>query len=294
MKRMLLLGLAVVMTFSMATAQTTRIVIGPLEGEDAGAIVADTNQTIDLEIWIRTAPGINIVGFHLPMASKNEYTQGDSREEGSVFYPIPLWDDASFLDADVDYENEGYTNHSYLAIKDFGAEDPDTINAIKSPDGFIQIMSFGMTTADSGYGFPHNDAFIIGVQEDNGGMVWVDFLTGEMSNDNIEVSIATLELPATTGIDDDIRIPHSYSMAQNYPNPFNATTTIAYNLPEGSYVSIDVYDIIGRKIETLVSGHQNAGEHSVVWNANNVSSGVYFYRINANNFSETRRCNLLK
>ncbi len=295
MKRMLLLGLAVVMTFSLATAQTTKIVIGPLDGEDAGAIVADTNETIDIDIWVRTAPGINIVGFHLPLASKNQYVQSASRDTGAVYYPIPLWDDASFLDPGEDAENEGYTNHSYLAIKDFGAEDPDSINAIKSPNGFMRIMFFTMTTGGEGDGLPHDDVFILGVQEDNGGVVWVDFLTGEMDNDDIEVSAATLELPDTyVGIDDEIEIPQSYSMAQNYPNPFNASTTISYRLPEGSYVSIDVYDIIGRKIETLVSGHQNAGEHSVVWNANNVSSGVYFYRISAGNYSETRRCNLLK
>ncbi|MEE9552993.1 MAG: T9SS type A sorting domain-containing protein [candidate division Zixibacteria bacterium] len=294
MKKMLLLALAVLLTFGLATAQTTKIVIGPLDGEDAGAIVADTNEVIEIQIWVRTAPGINIVGLHLPLASKNEYIQGDSRVEGEVFYPLPLWDDQSFLDPNEDSQNDGYSNHSYLAIKDFGAEDPDSINAIKSDGYFSQIMFYTMTTADSGYGFPHDDAFMIGTQDDNGGMVWVDFLTGEMDNDDIEVSIATLELPATTDIDDEIEIPNSFSMSQNYPNPFNASTTINYSLPEGSYVTIDVYDIIGRKIKTLVSGHQNAGEHSVVWNADNVSSGVYFYRISSDDYSQTRRCNLLK
>ncbi len=294
MKRMLLLGLAVVMTFSLATAQTTKIVIGPLDGEDAGAIVADTNETIDVDIWIRTAPGINIVGLHLPMASKDEYIQGDSREQGEAYYPLPVWDDASFLAPGEDAQNEGYTNHSYLGIKDL-IGDPDSISAINTNGEFSPIMYFTMTTAGEGDGIPHNDAFIMGAQLDNGGMVWVDFVTGEMDNGDIEVSIATLELPDTyVGIDDEIDIPLAYSLSQNYPNPFNASTTINYSILNDGFVTVDVYDIIGRKIETLVSGHQNAGQHSVVWNANNVSSGVYFYRITSDNYSETRRCNLLK
>jgi hypothetical protein len=59
-------------------------------------------------------------------------------------------------------------------------------------------------------------------------------------------------------------------------------------------VTIDVYDIMGRKIETLVSSHQSAGSHSVTWNADDVSSGIYLYRIQAGDYSESRRCNLLK
>ncbi|MEE9552992.1 MAG: T9SS type A sorting domain-containing protein [candidate division Zixibacteria bacterium] len=294
MKRTIWLAFTVVMTFSLATAQTTKIVVGPLDGNEAGEILADTNETFNVDIWVRTAPRINIVGFHLPLASKDHYIQGESRGSGEIFYPLPLWDDVSFLEPDEDFESDGYTNQSYLAIKDFGEEWPDSVNAIRSPDDFSRIMYFTMTAADSSYGFRHYDAFIIGVQEDNGGMVWVDFETGEMDNDEIEVSIATFEIPVPLGIDDDIRIPEFYSLAQNYPNPFNASTTINYSLPEGSNVTIDVYDIIGRKIKTLFSDHQSAGQHSVVWNADNVSSGVYFYRISSDDYSQTRRCNLLK
>jgi hypothetical protein len=81
---------------------------------------------------------------------------------------------------------------------------------------------------------------------------------------------------------------------QDYPNPFNAQTTISYSLPKASEISLDIFDILGRKIETLQSGHQEAGEHSVIWNAGDKPSGIYFYRLKAGEREETNRMVLLK
>ena len=88
--------------------------------------------------------------------------------------------------------------------------------------------------------------------------------------------------------------PTAFSLSPNYPNPFNASTTIKYDLPEASDVSIEIFDILGRKVETLISGKQSAGSHSAVWNAENATSGVYFYKIKAGDYSDTKRCLLLK
>ena len=88
--------------------------------------------------------------------------------------------------------------------------------------------------------------------------------------------------------------PRNHTVFQNYPNPFNASTTIRYALPEESEVTIEIYDILGRKIETLVSNEQPAGSHTVVWETKDVSSGVYFYRIEAGEYSQTQKCVLLK
>ncbi len=100
----------------------------------------------------------------------------------------------------------------------------------------------------------------------------------------------------TTGINDsrpDI-LPEFPFNPTNYPNPFNAQTTIAYTLPSAGNVTIDIFDITGRKVETLLSGYSQAGEHSMVWNAEGVSSGVYFYRIKAGEYQDTKRCLLLR
>ncbi|MBM4167521.1 MAG: T9SS type A sorting domain-containing protein, partial [Ignavibacteria bacterium] len=81
---------------------------------------------------------------------------------------------------------------------------------------------------------------------------------------------------------------------QNYPNPFNAATVIGYKLQVTSFVSIKIYDIKGNEIVSLVNKQMETGEHRVEWNAENVPSGMYFYRLTANNFSETKKLLLLK
>jgi nitrous oxidase accessory protein NosD len=99
----------------------------------------------------------------------------------------------------------------------------------------------------------------------------------------------------TVSIDNEMpEIPNRFALAQNYPNPFNASTVIRYSLPEPSDVIIEIYDILGRKVETLVQGEQQAGYHQVIWNAGKRSSGMYFYRIEAGEYTETRKMVLLK
>jgi len=89
-------------------------------------------------------------------------------------------------------------------------------------------------------------------------------------------------------------LPIKSQLSQNYPNPFNAQTTIRYTLPAPSDVSIDIFDITGRKLETIISGHQDAGEHETVWNAADLASGIYFYKLKAGEYSKTEKCILLK
>jgi hypothetical protein len=86
----------------------------------------------------------------------------------------------------------------------------------------------------------------------------------------------------------------SYKLAQNYPNPFNPTTAISYQLPVASDVRLEVFDILGKKVATLVNGRQAAGAYTYTWNANTVASGVYFYRLQAGSFVATKKMMLVK
>ncbi len=93
--------------------------------------------------------------------------------------------------------------------------------------------------------------------------------------------------------------PVSYNLFQNYPNPFNPSTIISYSVPKISYVTLKIYDILGREVKTLVSTEQNNGLHSVQWNGDNnygvrVSSGIYLYRIEAGSFIQTKKMLLIK
>ncbi len=79
-----------------------------------------------------------------------------------------------------------------------------------------------------------------------------------------------------------------------YPNPFNSSTILEYSIPRSSAVKLSVYDLLGREIAVLFEGEQNAGEHTVVWNASAVPSGIYFYRIETPGFVDTRKMILIK
>jgi len=97
------------------------------------------------------------------------------------------------------------------------------------------------------------------------------------------------------GIDDrETQVPNRITLLQNYPNPFNASTTICYTLPEPSNITINIYDILGRKVETLVSRKQQAGFHQAIWNAEDAVSSTYFYKISVGDYTETRQMVLLK
>ena len=90
------------------------------------------------------------------------------------------------------------------------------------------------------------------------------------------------------------QIPKEYSLSQNYPNPFNPSTTIKYSLPKDGLVTMKIYDLAGREVAKLVNEVKKAGNYQVQFNASNLASGVYFYRIQSNDFVMTKRMVLIK
>ena len=89
-------------------------------------------------------------------------------------------------------------------------------------------------------------------------------------------------------------VPSDYSLSQNYPNPFNPVTNIEFDIPKASLVKLVVYDIQGRVVETIVNGELSAGNYKADWNAANYSSGVYFYKLESDRFTETKKMMILK
>jgi hypothetical protein len=102
----------------------------------------------------------------------------------------------------------------------------------------------------------------------------------------------------TVGVAGRPKIPTSFALSQNYPNPFNPSTIIKYSLAKESSVKLTLYNILGKKIQELFSGRQNPGEHEIIFNASNLSSGVYFYTIEAvykeGKFKKTKKMILVK
>ena len=117
------------------------------------------------------------------------------------------------------------------------------------------------------------------------------------SNDSNNPAVAvecTLNVNDVTGIDDFALLPASYELEQNYPNPFNPATMLKYALPEESRVKINIYDILGRKVTTLIDEKQQAGYYDIAWNASGRTSGIYFARLETEEFSKSIKMVLLK
>jgi hypothetical protein len=119
---------------------------------------------------------------------------------------------------------------------------------------------------------------------------------GQIGQDMIEPEFSPMTV-ALSGLGN--ALPTSFALAQNYPNPFNPSTEIAFSLPVASQVELAVYNVLGQKVNTLVDGDMPAGDHTVTWDGRNsdgssVSSGVYFYRIQTNNFVDTKKMMMLK
>jgi hypothetical protein len=105
-------------------------------------------------------------------------------------------------------------------------------------------------------------------------------------SDNIAFDIAT-------GVDLSA-LPNKYEMEQNFPNPFNPATTIRYQIPEAGFVSLKIYDVLGRELLTLASEEKQAGRYEVRFDGSNLSSGIYYYRLEAGNFVSVKKLMLVK
>ena len=137
------------------------------------------------------------------------------------------------------------------------------------------VPGFGTTTEPKSYSFTDEDV-TTGIYRYR--LKQIDFDGSFTYSNEIEVDF----------------IPKEFVLYQNYPNPFNPSTTIKYQIPELSFVTIKVYDVLGNEITTLVNEEKSIGSYEVEFNATNLPSGIYFYKIQAGSFVETKKMTLLK
>ncbi len=85
-----------------------------------------------------------------------------------------------------------------------------------------------------------------------------------------------------------------FELSQNYPNPFNPSTTINFSIPQSSIVTLKVFNTLGQEVKTLINQNMESGVHSISFDASELNSGIYFYRLDAGQFSEVRKMTLIK
>jgi hypothetical protein len=95
-------------------------------------------------------------------------------------------------------------------------------------------------------------------------------------------------------IEANVSKPLSFDLSQNFPNPFNTSTTIRYQLPKDNFVSLKVYDVLGKEVKTLIREFKKAGYYTINYSANDLSSGIYFYKLTTGQYSSTKKFILLK
>ena len=128
---------------------------------------------------------------------------------------------------------------------------------------------------------------------------WLVFATDGMDT-TYSTQTHTITIDAGWAVSTDSHlVPEVFALHQNYPNPFNPHTNIKYDLPDSEFVKIIIYDVMGRKIRTLVNEYQDSGYRNIIWNANDdlgrlVSAGMYIYTIQAGEFRQTKKMLLLK
>ena len=143
----------------------------------------------------------------------------------------------------------------------------------------------------------------------NGGLNWHTQQTGslwpvlDMSFASSEVGVATAFDVVTYTVNGggaigiqqiSLNVPGDFSISQNYPNPFNPATNIEFSIPKASFVKLTVYDVSGRELETLVSQNMTAGTYKADWDASKYSSGVFFYTLTTDGFTQTKKMMLIK
>jgi hypothetical protein len=171
-----------------------------------------------------------------------------------------------------------------------GACDFATPQVISESEGEIAIAAYGETVTEGELDL--NLVFRTKTEIEN---TFVEVTESEVRDGNYAVN--QVALPAPVQIQTR---PEAYALANNYPNPFNPATTIKYALPEAAFVSLEIYNVVGQVVSTLVAEQQTAGRYVVQWDATNdnghsLSSGIYFYRLQAGGeFLEVRKMLLLK
>ncbi len=210
---------------------------------------------------------------------------------------IDNYGDASGFGISVDWKGNSYVTGRFTGTSTFGA-----IQLI-APDGYINVFIAKYDSNGNCIWAKQSMGNIMsggnGIAVDVKDNCYVTGFTGAATFDNFQLIgsggfIAKIVDSTEETYIEKSGIPHNFVLEQNHPNPFNPTTTINYLIPKTSFVSIKAYDVFGKEVVTLVNEIKTPGEHKISFNARCLSSGIYFYRMQAGGFVETKKLILLK
>lgn len=291
------------------------IAIANLDSEPNDEIVALTVGTLG-EVYIFNDSTVS--GGQYPYGTHYRYIFGNTASYGTSSISIDDFDG----DGDNDFVTTGYDSDELVLFRNLGNlvfadeeiitrqtdgfvvmdyendgdKDIVTMNERLETNGITVFLNDGLgnfITRENCY-FPYADGkpwSIVGSDFDLDGRTDIAITS---TSDSLYV-LYNLG-GGTVGIQDEetIENPTSFSLSQNFPNPFNPTTTIQFSMPQAGDVTLKIYNLLGEEVKTLVNEYKQMGNHSVQFNANNLASGLYLYRLQASSFVETKKMILIK
>jgi len=247
-------------------------------GQTTTAKVNPNTTTIEVPLFISNSD--NLAAIDVPLKFGNA---GDGIELINVDLDNGR---AHYFDVKVaDIDNDNKTVKIGLLWMAYNGDQME----LAAGDGRLATLTFEITD-------PTMEEFTIAATsfENPGrelGFIYCDDTDGKLNIYQLRPEFEPLTIPvmAKTPV-----IPAEWSLSQNYPNPFNASTMISFGLPADAHVRLDVYNILGQRVTTLRDELLPAGLYNVTWNADQVASGVYFYRLQTDEFTQTRKMTLMK
>jgi hypothetical protein len=257
----------------------------------AGDIVDDVYSFSGGNWWEQDAMEFFIGLYEHPNVKHNSQQRGAEPDYKFVFHEGRMFfDNSNFSDAGGEIYDEDSTNYFF---EEFGGAD----YAFEAKISLDSIVFGGDTrfTPVEGMKVP----FTMSIKDNDGGdNGYLGFSPLDTDNAYQTNKVWLHTFVGTAGIvsigDDGYDVVREYALHGNYPNPFNPSTTITFTLAQATNIKLEIFNALGQKVQTLVNGQQKAGYHEVLFNAENLASGMYFYRLKADNFSQVRKMMLVK
>jgi len=268
--------LLVLLPFAAGSATSVNLWIG---GEFTGDLWTDVMNVspgawVDIPVYaMGENPNVDIADIMFPLGINKIYLDQFNIENCGTYGSVSDWDLDLFVNLNDEYQ-EGWTSLSFLGFANVVSEN--------NPWGHwevpTKILTFSVHVVEGDQFLDMVVPDAIGPGEDiKQGTANIGDISGN-SGYTVNQYYASLHF-VTTAIDEEVAIPDVYFLSNNYPNPFNPTTLFKYGLPEDAHVVFEVYDVLGRKVETLLNEKQPAGYHEITWNGDHIASGMYFVRI---------------
>lgn len=248
----------------------------------SGATILDVTLTLNMS---KTPSGAQSISLHRVLADWGEGTSNAAGEEGAG---------AASATGDATWIHRFYNTTLWGAA---GGEFDPTASATQTVSGLgpytwtstpamVSDVQGWLSTPSTNYGW-----LVRG--NESASRTAKRFDSRQNPNPSVRPQL-TITYQGGVGVEEDEGIPAAFALFQNYPNPFNPTTSFEFHVPRFEFVSLKIYDVLGREVTTLVNEHKAPGVYTVAWDAFNEGSGVYFGRMTAGSFSDVKRMMYMK